>query len=75
MQGHPGVNSLTGAKIDAHKALNDYEAPDNAIFVRDPYSILKEYDGEAFDSETFTAISPVPILISEGFRNVFSVDT
>ena len=24
VQGKPGVNSLTGAKLDAHQAINDY---------------------------------------------------
>ena len=40
VNGKWGINVLTGEKIDAHKALYEYQAPSHAIIENDPYSIL-----------------------------------
>ena len=73
VNGMPGENLITGEKIDAHKALYDFEQTKGIYPVTtDPYSLLQTYDTSYL---TETKLPTIPILISEGLRNVLSIDT
>ena len=70
VNGKDGTSMLTGEKVDAHKALYDYEAPNDAILSSDPLNLLKN-----LVPSVNKKLAPIPVLISEGLRDSFSVDT
>mmetsp|Transcript_6434 Transcript_6434/g.8614 ORF Transcript_6434/g.8614 Transcript_6434/m.8614 type:complete len:122 (+) Transcript_6434:2602-2967(+) len=72
VNGEAGINRVTGEKVDATKALYEYEVPEDAILQLDPYGVLKSLDQGTLD-QTYTA--PLPVLVAEGLRTVYSIDT
>jgi len=67
------MSKLQRDKIDAHKALYDFRQPRELPLTTDPLAVINRAEqarGEATDK-----VSAIPVLISEGFRNVLSVDT
>lgn len=73
VNGEPGIGLISREKVDAHAALYAYETPDDAIYSSDPYSLLKSFvPGGGLPQKK---IAPIPALVAEGLRDVFSVDT
>ena len=71
VNGEPGVHALSGEKEEAHHALYAYESPDLPDN-RDPHRLINSQDLAWFALKH----DPVaPLLMSEGFRKVLSVDT
>lgn len=64
---------ITGEKVDAYRALESYETPEDFISTSDPYGLLNTLiPNGGLAQQKFP---PIPVLVSEGFRDVFSVDT
>lgn len=64
---------LTGEKIDAHKALYEYQTPSDAILSSDSHSLLKNLaPGGGLPEQK---LPPIPVLVAEGLRETFSIDT
>ena len=66
---------ITGDKIDAHKALYAYETPDDVVMTSDPHGLLFSVSPAKGCGLPKQKLPPIPVLIAEGMRDVFSVDT
>ena len=69
VNGEPGIDMITGEKIDAYKALDEFRSDEEINLENDPNGLI--FSPMAKQNK----IPPIPVLLSEGFRDVFSVDT
>ena len=72
VNGEPGISTFTGEKLDAHKALYEFEPSKAPATEHDPMGI--HYSLEE-PNEYHTEIETIPILIADGLRSVLSIDT